>query len=229
MVRLILVVVILLLTLVAGIAVALNHFFGWKGLIAFPFILIGLVWLGKKSIGLLIKRFALGLFGMKSGVLRGATMTVHSIAAVARPEQIPEPEGDESEEHDPGENEKVEAGAEMAANETENEPKHYFAVDVTITPKGNGENYWEPGEFILTSERLSSLEDLEDDGKQVGDMELVEIWDGAVFGPDDPGKYPGPQRLRLTFAAKPGTTRAWVQYYAEPIGEIALPAWNVGA
>ena len=51
MVRLILVAVILALALVAGIAVALNHFFGWKGLIAFPFILIAFVWLGSWSLG----------------------------------------------------------------------------------------------------------------------------------------------------------------------------------
>jgi hypothetical protein len=221
MVRMILVVVVLLLALVAGIAVALNHYFGWKGLIAFPFILIALVWLGKVIIGRLIKRFALGLFGMKSGVLRGATMAVHSVTAVAKPEPTPEPEEDTSEEDRIDADE--EEDAEPAADVTESEPKHYFAVDVTITPKGNGEHYWEPGEFILTSERLSSLEDLEDGEKQVGDMERVEIWDGAVFGPDDPGKYPGPQRLRLTFAVKPGTSRAWLQYYAEPIGELELP------
>ena len=226
MVRLILVAVILALALVAGIAVALNHFFGWKGLIAFPFILIAFVWLGKLVIGKLIKRFALGLFGMKSGVLRGATMAVHSITAAPKPERAPEPEeGESDEDSDNAEEEKDKPEAE----EEESKPKHYFAVDVTITPKGNGGNYWEPGEFILTSERLSSLEDLEDGEKQIGDMERVEIWDGAAFGPDDPGKYPGTQRLRLTFAVKPGTSRAWVQYYAEPLGEVTLPVWEARA
>src|SRR5881394_1678363 len=129
MVRLILVVVILVLTLVAGIAVALNHFFGWKGLIAFPFILIAFVWLGKKFIGLMVKRFALGLFGMKSGVLRGAMMTVHSITAVAKPERTPEPKEDESDGNNAGADEETEP----EVSETENEPKHYLAMDVTIT------------------------------------------------------------------------------------------------
>jgi len=223
MIRLIMLVVVVALALAAGMAVALEHFFGWKGLIVFPFILIALVWLGKMIIGRLIKRFALGLFGMKSGVLRGATMAVHAITAVGKPEPTEACESDEDS-GDPQE-EKIEPEAEAE----EDKPKHYFAVDVTITPKGNGEHYWEPGEFILTSERLSSLEDLEDDGKQVGDMERVEIWDGAIFGPDDPGKYPGPQRLRLTFAVKPGTSRAWMQYYAEPLGEVMLPAWEAPA
>src|SRR5262245_44486975 len=99
MVRIILLVVVVLFLLVGGLAILLFQFFGWKGLIAFPFIMIGVIWVGKKIVGSLIKKFALGLFSMKSGVLREATMTVHSGTAVPKP---PEPveEGDGDEEDD---------------------------------------------------------------------------------------------------------------------------------
>jgi len=70
------------------LAVELYHFFGWKGMLAFPFIVLALIWVGKIFIGKLIKRFALGLFSMKSGVLRGASMTVHSIASVPKPSEF---------------------------------------------------------------------------------------------------------------------------------------------
>ena len=51
----------------------------------------------------------------------------------------------------------------------------------------------------------------------------VKIWDGTKFGPDDPGKYPGEQRLKLTFSIKPGASKAWLHYYAETIGVLELP------
>jgi len=47
---------------------ALNHWFGWKGLLAFPFVCLMILWIGKKLSGNLIKRFVFGLFSMKSGL-----------------------------------------------------------------------------------------------------------------------------------------------------------------
>ena len=103
---------------------------------------------------------------------------------------------------------------------------HYFDVDMTITPVNSGaDRAWEPGELILTSEKLSSLEDLEDDDKELGTAHTVTVWDGAQFGPDDPGKYPGEQRLKVTFAVEPGASKGWLHYYNEPIGVLELPVW----
>ena len=101
------------------------------------------------------------------------------------------------------------------------ELKNYWVVDMTIIPKdAECSSVWEPGELILNSQRISSLMEMED--KEVGNTELVEIWDGANFVDDDPGKYPGAQRLKVTFAVKPGTSRAWLQYYAETVGQLEL-------
>src|SRR4051812_15163011 len=193
MIRLIFLAVVVGLALVAGIALALQHFFGWKGLIAFPFILILLVWLGKKGIGYLFRRFALSLFSMKSRVLRGAALTVHSITPVPRP-RLPEPESEtlEDAEKTGGTNplaaQEASGPAPQQSEEAE-EPREYFEVDMTISPKNdNGQSVWEPAEFILTSEPISSLMQLEDGGKEVGNTELLEIWDGSAFVEDDPGK-----------------------------------------
>ena len=49
------------------------------------------------------------------------------------------------------------------------------------------------------------------------------IWDSLQFGPDDPGKYPGEQRLKITFEVQPGVSKAWLHYYNEPIGTLELP------
>src|SRR5262245_42791692 len=173
MLRLILVVVLLVLIFVGGVAAALFHFYGWKGALAFPIVLLALLWLGKIFIGKLIKGFALSLFSMKSRVLRGATMTVHSILPVSKPQEPEaEEEEDEGEEEDTDKDEtdasKSASQSETAAEPKEKtddevpeveEPKEYFAVDFTITPQDSSQGrVWEPGEFILTSEKIKSLE-----------------------------------------------------------------------
>src|SRR5215213_201825 len=85
MLRLIFILIFVFLAIISGSSIALWHFFGWKGLIALPFILIVMLWLGKKVGGYLFKQVALGLFSMKSKVLRGASMKVHSVTPVAQP------------------------------------------------------------------------------------------------------------------------------------------------
>jgi hypothetical protein len=240
MIQLILVAILVILLAVGGLAVTLFHFWGWKGMVAFPFLLIVLVWLTKVVIGQLIKRFALRLFSMKSGALRGATMTLHSITPVAEPveEEMDEDEDEETEDEpveDEEENEDEEEDKEDEEDEKEGEdedeekePRQYYEVEMTITPgeKGQG-RVWEPGEFMLASEKIKNLGDLEE--KEVGTAEAVQIWNGSAFGPDDEGKYPGEQRLKVTFAVKPGTTKAWLQYYNETLGILDLPPWKVAA
>src|SRR5688500_4134980 len=98
MLRLIFILIFVFLAIIAGSSIALWPFFGWKGLIALPFILIATLWLGKKVGGYLFKRVALSLFFMKSKVLRGASMTVHSAMPVAQPKhetEVAEAEADE--------------------------------------------------------------------------------------------------------------------------------------
>jgi hypothetical protein len=200
MLKLLFVVVFLVLALVGGSAVALYHFFGWKGLLAFPVILVGLAWVGKRVAGVIFRRFSLGLLAPKSEVLRKATMTVHSVVPVPVPL--------------PGEGEGK-----------PDEPKHYYDIDVIITPRDStSEETWEPAELILTSQQITSVTDLQN--KQTGFADQVLIWNGAAFGPDDSGKHPSEARLKITFAVTPGTSSAWLHYYNETLGSLELPPWT---
>jgi hypothetical protein len=88
MLRFILIVFILAVLFVGGAAVLLHYFFGWPGLLAFPFLLLAALWGVKLVVGHLFKRLALGLFGLKSGVLRGARLEVHSVTPITKPVEI---------------------------------------------------------------------------------------------------------------------------------------------
>src|SRR5688572_21910086 len=141
MIRMILISIVVALLVLCGSSIALFHFFGWKGLIALPVIVIGMIWMVKKVIGMVIKKFAMGMFGMKSGVLKGATVTVHSVTPVAKPVvEREESDDDEDEDEELSAEEKAEveearreAEEAEAAEEREN-PKHYYDVDMTILP-----------------------------------------------------------------------------------------------
>jgi hypothetical protein len=215
-----------MITLLGVIAVMLFKYFGWKGMVAFPLIVVALIWIGKVIIGKLIQQFAVGLFSMKSGALKDASVTVHSITPVVKP---PEDAEDQDEDQAMEAEESAESSEEDEEEEEEEEqdkPKAYYEIDLTITPKGDGtDRVWEPGEFVLVSEPVKKLMDIEE--KSVGSLHKVEIWDGTKFGADDPGKYPGEQRLKLTVAIDIGTSRAWLQYYNLSLAALEFPIWEL--
>lgn len=217
--KIILLAVVALLAAAGGLAVALNHYFGWKGLLAFPVLLVGLVWLGKVVIARLVKRFFLGLFGMKARVLRGASMTVHSIVPVPKPE-APEREADSEDEADPEPKDEPE-------DEEPEEPRVYYEIDITITPRHSCDAVWEPTELMLTSQPIESLEELEEN--EVGTTYDCRLWNGSAFVEDEIGKYPGEQRLKLTMEVTPGACETWLHYYQEKIGPLELPEWRPGS
>ncbi len=217
MFRLILIVVVLFITIVSGLAVALYHYYGWTGLIAFPFLLIALIWLTKVVITKMVKKFFTSLIGVKSGVLRDAAVQIHSIVPVPKPAD-PEP-------IDPPED--GEHHTDSADDEEPEPPRHYFAFDMTITPTAAGpERSWEPSELLLASTRITNMEELSDEDKEVGTCHEYRLWNGTEFAEDEIGKQPGPQRLRMTFAVNQGATGGWLQYYDQPLCEVTLPPWT---
>lgn len=112
MLRLILIFIVGVFVAVGVLAVALYHFFGVRGLIAFPFVILALMWVAKWMVKGLVKKFALSLFGIKARALRGATMNVHSIKAVPKPpEPVCEPEDDEDEDENESEDENTDRPA----------------------------------------------------------------------------------------------------------------------
>jgi len=227
MLQLILIAVVLVLAIFAGAAVTIYHFFGAKGLIALPFLLLLFVWIGKSVAGFAFKKFALGLMRTKAAALKGATVNVHSITPVAKPLEAKSEDPEDDETLEAGEADETDSTPETAVELAEpDEPTNYYEVDVTITPApAASDRFWEPGEFILTSQKISSLDDMENN--EAGLVFDTKVWDGNKFGPDDPGKYPGEQRLLLTFAVKPGTKSAWLHYYNDSITQFKLPEWRV--
>jgi hypothetical protein len=232
MLRLILLVIVGMFVAVGVLAVALFHFWGWRGLVAFPFIILVLLWFAIFAIKSLARKFALSLFGMKARALCGATINVHSIKSIPKPperEPVPDDADDEDKELEDGKQKEAmpvaEAQSLVKATEPE-DPKDYVELDVTITPAQKaGNSVWEPTELILTSGKIKSLADIAD--KDIGSVHSVEVWNGSAFGPDDPGKYPGEQRLKIIFEVKPGENAGWLYYYNEPIGQLNLPVRTI--
>jgi len=214
--KIILLAVVALLAAAGGLAVALNHYFGWKGLLAFPVLLVGLVWLGKIVMARLIKRFVLGLFGMKAGVLRGASMTVHSITPIPKP---PEREADTDDE---GEDDEADEPTEEEAEG----PRVYYEIEMTITPRHRCDAVWEPTELMLTSRPIKTLEELGE--HEVGVTYDCRLWNGSAYVEDEIGKHPREQRLKLTMEVTPGIRDSWLYYYQEEIGPLQLPEWQPG-
>jgi hypothetical protein len=205
MIKFLVAIVVAGLLSVIGIAVALFHFWGWQGMLAFPIILYVLVRLLKRALKLVLgpvaQQMGLALLSPTSHVLEKATMTVRSLA----PAPMPVPDGDEGD----------------AA-----EPRHYYDVEVIITPQDSTSNeVWKPAEIVLTSQQISSVEELRN--LQVGFPDQILVRKGARFVPDDSGGHSGQAHLKITFAVKPGTSSAWVCYYGETIGSFELPPWNL--
>lgn len=231
MLRIIVIVLVLFIAVAGGLAVLLYQNYGWQGLVAFPFIVLGMLWAAKFIIGRLIRKVVMGLFGMKGGALRDAKVEIHSVTPVAPPPQ------DDTVEAGPGSDSESDA-ADGAVAVTESPatddgepepPREYFRVELSVTPRQQANQkftHWEPSEFILASRKIKSLGDLaEDEGdSDHGHVQRVRIWDGTQFGPDESGKYVGPQRLEIIFAVTPGTQRAYLHYYGVPLGEIQFPA-----
>ena len=192
-----------------------------------------------------IRRALMIPFRMKGGALRGATIEVHSVEPTTAPVRRVEPEVDEEEERQ-GELETIRTtdaegvttevlspvsdGDESEEEREEVEdrtPRDWYRIDLTIrpTPNPGGFQFWEPSEFFLVPYDMKvSLDSL--DGDETSPVEEVRVWDPETrqWMKDDPGKYPGEQRLQLVFGIKPAAPRRWkLQYYFESFGEIELP------
>ena len=236
MLRLLFGAVVIGLLLIAGLAVGLYHLWGWKGLIAFPFLLLVILWLAKALVFKAIRRFFIRLISMKGAVLEGASVDVHSVKPVAKSEDWDEFEEQKADEPDDGDEapEVLSARADEPADEGDEEEKpeakearekHYFEVDLTISPaEAKCFRLWSPSELELTATPRKGLEELADDSaSEVCDCQ---IWDGSKFEEDDPGKYEGVQRVKIVFAVEPGLRTAYLNYYGNSLGPISLPEWT---
>jgi hypothetical protein len=158
-------------------------------------------------------------FRAKGAILHNATVVVHSLEPTDAPPPREMDAGDEDEEGEEDEEEVKEDAVPEG-------PRDYFRLDVTITPQPSKGPYqtWEIGDLMLVA---PDYEPMSDDGDECR-VEGVEVESNGQFHPDEGYKLPGPQRLRLLLAVKPGTKKLVFHYYLETFGEVVFPAKKVG-
>lgn len=101
---------------------------------------------------------------------------------------------------------------------------HRYLVEVEIVPKAADDasfRLWEPAE--LRASVPGSKPDGASEEADLGTVSEVQVWDGSEWIEDDGAKYPGPQRLRLTFDLRQPVDRFVLRYYFEDVGEIRTP------
>ncbi|HVF09765.1 MAG TPA: hypothetical protein VNA16_03135 [Abditibacteriaceae bacterium] len=188
--------------------------FGLLGLLFVAVFFVFCLSLLQRVIGKVLKRLFLSPFLAKGAVLHDAEVRVRSITPAAAPPR--EVYGDATD---------LEPGAAIEAG-----PRDWYALDVTITPQeSNGDfTLWKPGELVLVSP-TAKANDPDDEGSTLGAVHAVEVWHEGRWQPDDPGKYEGPQRLKLLAWVQPGAHRLRFRYYFEIFGDLEIPVERRGA
>lgn len=101
---------------------------------------------------------------------------------------------------------------------------HRYLVELEIVPKAAADasfRLWEPAE--LRASVPGSKPDGEAEESDLGTVGEIQVWDGTAWIEDDGAKYPGPQRLRLTFDLRRPVDRFVLRYYFEDVGEVRTP------
>jgi hypothetical protein len=196
----------------------------WQAILVSFLTFLLLVYSAKYLIRYAVSRLSLmaaDMFRIKSQVLRGATVEVHSV----RPIDVPAGAiADFKETQCEGEDED---------GEVEEFPDparlRWYEVEATIFP-GTGApgpmTHWDIDDLRLVpadTPDIQSPEDLEAVVDEVDFYRVRLIDNGEEIDPDGP-KVPGPQRLRFT-AGFPPVSRDWkFRYYFEQFGRIRLPS-----
>ena len=154
-----------------------------------------------------IKNFASELFRVKSRVLRGATVDVHTLRPVPAPEEF-EPEDD-----------------------TQPVMLEWFEIEATIFPAPNAVGpmtHWDLDDLRLVPIDEPNREPLEaaEIESEIGFARIAIVENGVASEPQQSTLH-GPQRLRFV-AGLPRGIRVWkFRYYFEQFGRVELPPRNV--
>ena len=213
-----LIALLVLALLIAAVVLALRTL-PWWAIVAG---LVVLVVIGKLLLPRLLKKLFLAPFRAKGAVLKGATATIHGIAAT---EALPKKSA--TEESDADDSPDEESDESDAAGGKPGEPRLHYLLEVTITPGQTDGPFglWEPGEIMLVRPESvlrpeSDEADDSDDSCEVGSIQYQE--DGA-WKNDEGMKFPGPQRLKMQLAVQPGASQLKFRYYFEEFGLVQLP------
>jgi hypothetical protein len=164
---------------------------------------------------------AQGMFDVKSRVLRGATVDVHSVRPADPPRELVEwartvhEEGDADERAD-------------AAAQVEDRAWYQFEVTIFPDPAAAGPmGHWDLDDLrvVPAGARPRKIFDADGDDGSGEESELHEprvIQDGVAVEPVD-AKFTGPQRLRFVAGLPKGVKEAQFRYYFEDFGAIRIP------
>jgi len=169
----------------------------------------------KLLLGTLFKRRFIGMFEMKSAVLRGAAATLHSITPASEPKPDFE---DEFADFD------VDSGVEPLAATV----LSWRYIDVTIDladrpSEGSSDSMtgsmtmWEPSELLLVepTARSGKAPNIDRFGDELGEIQSVDIMQGGNWVPLEGDRVIGSQRLRLHVGVPPTSDAFKLRYYFE--------------
>jgi hypothetical protein len=136
----------------------------------------------------MLRRSYLGPLLEKSGVLSGATVTLHGVRSVPR---MP--------------------GDRLRAHEN----RHFHILDVTVKPRPDRwrAQRWTPGDLALVAP--GALPAWPEEDQEVGQIFRAERWHQDRFVEVYGGPLNGPQRLRLHVGLMPSERRFHFRYYLE--------------
>jgi hypothetical protein len=160
-----------------------------------------------------------GLFKVKSQVLKGANIHVHSVTRAAPP-TLPLLESDQKGEAEEDETPDVPAPPQG--------PLAWYCIDLTIEPVADPGpmQHWDVSDLRLIAGNARVPANL-DEREEEPDFELheIEIEDGEQgrFRMAEEGKYAGRQRLRFLVGLPSELREVKFRYYFEEFGRIVLP------
>jgi hypothetical protein len=205
-----------LLIFIAGLvvfALAVYYLPWWAWLIIAPVGAIALF----LARGRIFERLFMIPFRMKGKVLRKANAQVHAIRRIEKPALPVGESNDDASEND---------GEEPEAPGIPIE-RHYYEIDVTISPKPNSGPFrlWAPHDLQMLPARASAMSD---------SGEACEVLEVKVIPPADlsaeertqfeeGAKFHGPLRLTLTVGAANDLQSAAFNYYFHKFGRVDFP------
>jgi hypothetical protein len=172
-------------------------------------VVVGLV-LMKVVGGYLLKKLFLMPFKAKGAVLKGAKVTVHSVAMVAPPPPSGEEEDDEE--------------------DMKRYTNHYL-IDATIVPGENKGPFhcWNPEEIELIQYGKAVNPDADEADRKDGTVTDVEVFAENAYHKFDGDKFTDSNRFRFRVRAHPKLKRASFSYYFTTFGDIQLPGASAPA
>jgi len=136
----------------------------------------------------MLRRSYLGPLIERSGVLSGATVTLHGVRPAPR------------------------MGGELPEG---HEARHFHVLDVTVKPNLDrpGVRKWAPGDLVLVAP--GALPACPEEDEEVGRIFRAERWHRGRFVEAHGSPLYGPQRLRLHVGLLPSARRFHFRYYLE--------------